>query len=58
MRDAGQRLREIIRTTQDLCHWLPVLPLYAEMQIELAQRVPELLALGLPDRRLSILPTL
>lgn len=28
------------------------------MQIELAQRVPELLALGLPDRRLSILPTL
>jgi hypothetical protein len=27
MRDAGQRLREIIRTTQDLRHWLPVLPL-------------------------------
>ncbi|HVD44571.1 MAG TPA: hypothetical protein VNB92_04400 [Rubrobacter sp.] len=36
MRDAGRRLREIIRTTQDLRHWLPVLPLYAELQIELA----------------------
>jgi hypothetical protein len=58
MRDAGQRLREIIRTPQDLRHWLPVLPLYAELQIELAQRVPELLALGVPDRRLSVLPTL
>jgi hypothetical protein len=58
MRDAGQRLREIIRTTQDLRHWLPVLPLYAEMQIELAQCVPELLTLGVPDRRLSVLPTL
>jgi hypothetical protein len=58
MRDAGQRLSEIIRTTQDLRHWLPVLPLYAELQIELAQRVPELLALGVLDRRLSVLPTL
>jgi hypothetical protein len=58
MRDAGQRLREIIRSTQDLRYWLPVLPLYAEMQIELAQRVPELLALDVPDRRLSVLPNL
>src|SRR5215208_1372465 len=58
MRDAGQRLREIIRTTQDLRHWLPVLPIYAELQIEMAQRVPELLTLGVPDRRLSVLPGL
>jgi hypothetical protein len=58
MRDAGQRLREIIRPTRDMSPWLSVLPLYAELQIELAQRVPDLLALGVPDRRLSILPTL
>lgn len=58
MRDAGQRLREIIRPTRDMSPWLSVLPLYAELQIELAQRVSDLLALGVPDRRLSVLPTL
>ncbi|MBA2784304.1 MAG: aminoglycoside phosphotransferase family protein, partial [Rubrobacteraceae bacterium] len=58
MRDAGQRLREIIRPTRDMSPWLSVLPLYAELQIELAPRVPDLLALGVPDRRLSVLPTL
>jgi hypothetical protein len=58
MRDAGQRLREIIRPTRDMSPWLSVLPLYAEPQIELAQRVSDLLALGVPDRRLSVLPTL
>jgi hypothetical protein len=57
MRDAGQRLREIIRSTRDMRPWLSVLPLYAELQIELSQRVPDLLALGVPDRRLSVLPT-
>ena len=58
MRDAGQRLREMIRQGRDMRPWLPVLPRYAELQIELSQRVPELLALGVPDRRLSVLPTL
>lgn len=58
MRDAGRRLRDTIRPTRDIRPWLPVLPLYAEMQIELAARVPELLSLGVPDRRLSTLPGL
>ena len=58
MRDAGQMLRNTIRPTQDIRPWLPVLPIYTELQVEMAQRVPELLTLGVPDRRLSVLPGL
>ncbi len=54
--DGGARLREIIRADRDLGHWEALLPRYAELQIELAGRVDELLALGLPDRRLETLP--
>lgn len=56
--DAGVTLRDLTRTPAQLEHWRRLLPLYAELQIELAPRVPELLALGVPDRRLSILPRL
>jgi hypothetical protein len=56
LRDAGERLREIIRATQDMRRWYPVLSRYAELQSELAGRHQELLALGVPDRRLSVLP--
>ncbi len=58
MRDAGRRLREMVRPTRDMRPWLPVLPRYAELQVELSQRVQDILALGVPDRRLSVLPTL
>jgi hypothetical protein len=58
MRDAGLRLREMIRPTRDMRPWLPLLPRYVELQVGLARRVPDLLALGVPDRRLSVLPTL
>lgn len=58
MRDAGQMLRNAIRPTRDMSPWLPVLPVYAELQIEMAERIPDLLALGVPDRRLSVLPDL
>lgn len=58
MRDAGRMLRDTIRATRDIRPWLPVLPVYAELQIEMAERVPELLALGVPDQRLSALPGL
>ena len=58
MRDAGRRLREMIRPGRDMGPWLPVLPRYAELQIELSQRVPDLLTLGVPDRRLSVLPSM
>ncbi len=54
--DGGVRLREIIRADHNLQHWEQLLPHYAEMQIELATRLPELLALGTPDRRLQVLP--
>jgi hypothetical protein len=58
MRDSGKMLREFIRPARDLTPWRAVLPLYAGLQIELAERVPQLLALGAPDRRLAALPGL
>jgi hypothetical protein len=57
MRDAGQRLREMIRPGKGMQPWLWVLPRYAELQIELSGRASDLLSLGVPDRRLSVLPT-
>jgi hypothetical protein len=56
--DAGITLRQLTRTVDQVGHWLKVLPLYSELQIEMSGRVPELLAFGLPDRRLEHLPQL
>ncbi|HEX9840605.1 MAG TPA: phosphotransferase [Anaerolineales bacterium] len=56
MRDGGEPLRASIRPAQDLAPWTPVISLYAEVQIGLAEHVPELLAMGVPDWRLSTLP--
>lgn len=56
--DGGERLREVIRADRDLTHWERVLSRFAQLQIELAGRVPELLAIGVPDRRLTRLPEL
>lgn len=58
MADAGPRLREIIRGDRDLGHWERLLPVYAELQMELVARVDEMLDLGTPDRRLARLPAL
>jgi hypothetical protein len=58
MRDGGPMLRDTIRSTRDIRPWMSVLPRYAELQMEMAGHVPELLALGVPDRRLSVLPSL
>lgn len=55
---AGVTLRQLTRSVEQIPHWLKLLPLYSELQIELANRVPELLALDLPDRRLAHLPQL
>ncbi len=52
----GMRLREVIRSDRDLGHWLRLLPMYAALQLEMGGRVDELLALGVPDRRLALLP--
>jgi len=56
MRDGGVSLRSLVRADGDLHRWGPVLPLYAELQMEMAGRLPELLALGALDRRLERLP--
>ena len=54
--DGGDRLRDVVERERDLSRWLDVLPLYAGLQIDLAPHVDELLALGVPDRRLDVLP--
>jgi hypothetical protein len=55
LRDSGESLRGLIQAEQDIGRWHAVLPLYAGVQIELAGRLPELLALGALDRRLATL---
>src|SRR5439155_17017306 len=54
--DRGERLREVLARDRDLGHWRAILPLYAQIQIDLAGRVDELLNLGVPDDRLVTLP--
>jgi hypothetical protein len=52
--DAGERsLAEV----HDPMVWAQALTRLAELQIALAQRVPDLLQLGVPDRRIDQLPT-
>ena len=58
MRDSGEQLRLSIRPTKDVTPWEPVITKYAELQIGLAEHVDEILALGIPDRRLAALPSL
>ncbi|MEZ4709709.1 MAG: phosphotransferase [Caldilineaceae bacterium] len=56
--DAGTTLRLLDRSVGQIAHWQKILPLHSELQIALVARVPELLALGMPDRRLEQLPQL
>jgi hypothetical protein len=56
MRDGGERLRELVRTSRDLDRWRTLLPEYAELQLALAPHVDDLLAAGVPDERLAVLP--
>jgi hypothetical protein len=56
MRDGGERLREVIARERSLERWLTVLPLYAELQLELTGDAEQLIAVGAPDRRLAALP--
>jgi aminoglycoside/choline kinase family phosphotransferase len=58
MRDGGETLRGSIRPTQDVTPCEPVITRYAELQIGLAEHISEILALGIPDHRLAILPAL
>lgn len=58
MPDGGRRLREINQAERDLGRWEGILARYAEMQISLAGRTQELLAMGTPDRRPTVLARL
>ncbi len=50
-RDAGERLRAIFERGDEAPTWDELLPLYAQLQIELIEDTDELLALGAPDKR-------
>ncbi len=54
--DGGTRLRELIADEQDFGRWLDVLPVYAQLQRDMAPFADELIAAGVPDRRLALLP--
>jgi Phosphotransferase enzyme family len=56
MRDAGTRLRELVTSPAQLGRWEELLPAYAELQLAVAPHVDELLAAGVPDQRLAVLP--
>jgi hypothetical protein len=56
--DGGSRLREVAAGEESRRFWAELLPLYAELQVETAADVAELLAAGAPDRRLAALPEL
>lgn len=56
MADAGESLRTVVPREQSLDRWYDVLPLYASVQLDLADDVDDLLAFGVPDMRLAALP--
>jgi len=56
MQDGGTMLRELKDKEKVLKHWQSILPTYAELQLESASKVDELLAVGCLDRRLKHLP--
>ena len=56
MSDAGETLRSVIARERDLARWLDVLPRYADVQLDLVDDADELVARGVPDRRLAALP--
>ncbi|MBD2451360.1 phosphotransferase [Nostoc sp. FACHB-152] len=57
MKDGGMRLREVLKTENDIRYWESILPIYAQLQQQSAKRVDDLLNSGLPNRCLAILPT-
>lgn len=56
MADAGTRLREVVARERSLDRWLDVLPATAAIQLAMEPDVDELLAVGVPDMRLTTLP--
>jgi len=58
LRDGGMRLRLAVPGAAQLAVWRALLPRYAELQRSLLGRATEVLATGLPDRRLDRIPAL
>ena len=56
MADAGVPLADVLAREHELGRWLDVLPRYAQLQLDAIADVDELLAVGVPDRRLDKLP--
>lgn len=56
MADAGEALRSVSARERSLDRWFDVLRRYASVQLDLAGDVDDLLAAGVPDRRLVTLP--
>lgn len=56
--DAGPTLRTQLHSAADLQRFHPLLRRYVDMQKTLTARVPDMLSLGVPDRRLQRLPSL
>jgi hypothetical protein len=54
--EGGKTLREELKQNPDLSQWEIVLPIYGDLQFELAGLVKELFGLGVPDRRLEGFP--
>ena len=55
--DGGTRLRDVVRAGGDSRPWETVLPVYAALQMDIVSHREELHALGVPDRRLALLPS-
>ena len=55
--DGGTRLREVVRAAGDSRPWETVLPAYAALQMDMVSHREEIHALGVPDRRLAVLPS-
>jgi hypothetical protein len=54
LRDAGLRLREILKQEHHIARWREVLVRYGEAQVQLAHRAKAILGLGVPDRRPAV----
>lgn len=58
MEDGGQLMRPLVKQENSAARWMTAVSQYAQMQIDLIDKQAELLAIGVPDRRLAQLPTL
>jgi hypothetical protein len=58
MRDGGEQLGDVLERDPDTRYWEEAMPLYAELQIEVARDAERLVAAGAFDRRSAGLPAL